>query len=144
MSTDVNHQNIATVKSFLNLQYEGKIEEAFETHASSEFTWVVSTGANKELNDVIPWAGVKWKGLEGYKKLTSLLFGEFEPLEFSPTDFHAVENFVFMVGHFTFKHRITGKIAKSDFLGLFRMKDGKIQGGQFYENTYAVAEARML
>lgn len=139
MNTE-NH--IETVKAFLELQYEGRIEEAFLRYADEDFSWVVSSQSNPDLNNAIPWAGIELTGLEGYKNLTNLLFGEFEPLEFKTTSFHAVDDIVFMTGHFVFKHRLTGKTADSDFLGLFRMKDGKIEGGQFYENTFAVAEAR--
>ncbi|MDY6940456.1 MAG: hypothetical protein SWY16_22715 [Cyanobacteriota bacterium] len=49
---------------------------------------------------------------------------------------------VFVEGHFTFRHRTTGKIADSDFLAAFRMENGRISGGQFYENTAGVAAAR--
>jgi len=49
---------------------------------------------------------------------------------------------VFVEGSFRFRHRQTGRIAESDWLARFDMRDGRIAGGQFYENTYAVAAAR--
>jgi uncharacterized protein len=91
----------------------------------------------------IPWAGRSLTGLSGYKELTGMLFGEFESLVFDTQEFFDVGSDVFIVGTFKFKHRKTGKIADSDFVGRFRMKDGRIVGGQFYENTYAVATARL-
>ena len=129
------------VKAFLTLQYEGKIEEAFQYYAAEDFTWVVSTRENKNLTVAIPWAGLTHKGLEGYKTLTGLLFGEFESLTFEPQEFHEINQKVFVVGYFKFRHRVTGKLAESDFIGLFDMREGKIAGGQFFENTYAVAVA---
>jgi uncharacterized protein len=48
---------------------------------------------------------------------------------------------VFVEGHFKFRHRKTGKIAESNWLTRFDIKDGRIVDGQFYENTYAVAMA---
>ncbi len=134
--------NIEVVQEFLRLQYEGKIEEAFTNHAAPNFKWIVSSGNNPALENAIPWAGMTHKGLEGYKNLTGLLFGEYEALEFDAKEFYEVQDKVFMTGHFKFKHYKTQKIADSDFVGLFHMKNGKIAGGQFYENTYAVAAGR--
>ncbi len=134
--------NIEAVQKFLTLQYEGKIEEAFANYADSSFEWIVSSANNNELTTAIPWAGMTHKGLEGYKNLTSQLFGEYEALEFDTKEFYEVQDKVIMIGHFKFKHYKTQKIADSDFVGLFNMKNGKIAGGQFYENTYAVAQGR--
>ncbi|TCU38632.1 hypothetical protein EV129_104236 [Rhizobium azibense] len=51
-------------------------------------------------------------------------------------------NQVFVEGHFRLQHRETARIADSDFLARFEMRDGRIASGQIYENTAAVAEAR--
>ena len=134
--------NIGTVQNFLSLQYKGKIEEAFKNYADPNFEWVVSTVNNDELTNSIPWAGYKHKGLNGYKNLMGQLFGEYEALEFDSREFYEIENKVFMIGYFKFRHYTTGKIAESDFVGVFNLKEGKIIGGQFYENTFAVASAR--
>ncbi len=52
------------------------------------------------------------------------------------------EDKIFVEGYFKFKHRTTGKIALSDFIMRFDMKNSKIIGGQMYENTHAVATNR--
>ena len=143
MSNRSTKSNTDIVKAFLALQYEGEIEEAFQNYATENFSWVVSTQENKELTAVIPWAGFTLKGLEGYNFLTSFLFGEFEALIYEPREFYEINDKVFMVGYFKFKHHKTGKLAESDFVGLFNMKEGRIEGGQFFENTYAVAAARL-
>ncbi len=135
-------KNKDVVQNFLALQYEGKIEEAFANYADPNFEWIVSSGNNPKLENAIPWAGMTHKGLEGYKNLTGLLFGEYEALAFDAKEFYEIGNKVFMIGHFKFKHYKTQKIADSDFVGLFNMKNGKIAGRQFYENTFAVAEGR--
>ena len=137
-------KNIETVKGFLGLQYQGKIEEAFATYASQDFSWVVGSGTNQALTKAIPWAGYSHNGLGGYKNLVSLLFGEYDAEVFEVHQYHDVNDQVFAVGHFKFKHKETGKIADSDFVGRFEMKNGKIAGGQFYENTYAVAAGRTI
>lgn len=97
---------------------------------------------NDELRAAIPWAGHRLEGRAGYIDLVTRLFGEFEPLDFDPRRFTDAGHAVFVEGHFTFRHRETHRIAESDWLARFDMADGKIAGGQFYENTFAVAAAR--
>jgi len=134
--------NTATVKEFLRLQYEGKIDDAFSNYTHQDFYWTVSTQNNAELNKVIPWAGIAHLGKEGYKNLVGALFGEYESKKFEVHNYYEVEDKVFAVGHFDFRHYKTGKLAESDFIGMFTVTEGKINGGQFYENTYAVAAGR--
>ena len=74
--------------------------------------------------------------------MTTLLFSEFEALEFEPKRYSDAGECVFVEGHFTFRHRQTGKIADSYWIARFDMRDGLIAGGQFYENTAGVALAR--
>ena len=140
ITTSISNKEI--VKDFLRLQYEGKIDEAFNSHAHDDFQWVVSTADNEALRKGIPWAGYTHHGKEGYESLIGLLFGEFESLKFEVNDYYEAEDKVFAVGRFRFKHYETKKVIDSDFIGLFNMDNGKIKGGQFYENTYAVAQAR--
>jgi ketosteroid isomerase-like protein len=94
------------------------------------------------LRAAIPWAGHVHAGQAGYAELTRQLFSEFEPLVFEATSYSEAGDKVFVEGHFRFRHRASGKIADSDWLARFDMRDGVIGGGQFYENTYAVARAR--
>lgn len=134
--------NIMAVKGFLDAQYAGDFDRAFGEFAQPDFTWIVSTAANDELRASIPWAGYEHKGKEGYVRLTTLLFSEFEALEFTPSKFTDADESVFVEGRFVFRHRETAKIAISDFIARFDMRDGRISGGQFYENTAGIAEAR--
>ncbi|NIA72095.1 SnoaL-like domain-containing protein [Pelagibius litoralis] len=134
--------NIHAVKGFLEAQYAGDFDKAFAEFAQPDFQWIVSTGENEDLRGSIPWAGYVHKGKEGYVRLTSLLFSEFEALEFNSARFTDAADRVFVEGRFVFRHRETAKIAVSDFLARFDMCDGRITGGQFYENTAGVADAR--
>ena len=134
--------NIKTVQNFFEAQYAGDFDRAFRDYAHPDFHWVVSSADNDALRCKIPWAGHTLKGREGYARLTSLLFSEFENLGFEQHRYTDANDRVFVEGHFCFRHRETGKIADSDWLALFEMKDGRISGGQFYENTAAVADAR--
>jgi ketosteroid isomerase-like protein len=134
--------NTETVRSFLSTQYAGDFDTAFGKYAAPDFTWIVSTANSDELRAAIPWAGHRFEGKEGYIRLVSMLFSEFEALEFTPSHFTDAGDKVFVEGHFVFRHRETGRIAVSDFIARFDMRDGRISGGQFYENTAAVAAAR--
>ena len=135
--------NVLAVQNFLKAQYEGDFDLAFGSYANADkFTWVVGTANNEELREMIPWAGYMHRGKQGYIDLVTQLFGEFESLEFTPSSFVDTGSAVYVEGRFVFKHKVTQKHAVSDFLSKFNMEDNRIIGGQFYENTAAVAEAR--
>lgn len=136
--------NIQTVQKFFEAQYAGDFDRAFQSYAHPNFQWIVGSGGNEILREAIPWAGYTHKGKEGYIRLTTLLFSEFEALEFKPGHYTDAGERVFVEGHFTFRHRQTGKIADSDWIARFDMRNGLITGGQFYENTAGVAQARKV
>ncbi|HBE72146.1 MAG TPA: ketosteroid isomerase [Planctomycetaceae bacterium] len=137
-----NSANVRVVKGFLDAQYAGDFDTAFGSFAQPDFSWIVGSADNETLRDAIPWAGHTHLGKEGYVQLVTELFSEFEALEFNPARFTDAGECVFVEGNFVFRHKETGKTVNSDFLSRFDMKDGKIIGGQFYENTQGVAEAR--
>jgi ketosteroid isomerase-like protein len=114
----------------------------FATMCIPDFRFVVSCARNDDLRAAFPWAGHEHKRREGYQRLTTLLFSEYELLT---CEDHAITDAgtqVFVEGHFRLRHRETAKIADSDFLARFEMRDGKIVCRQMYENTAAVAGAR--
>lgn len=134
--------NIEAAKRFYELVYAGDFDRAFSEYAHPDFHFAVGSSNNDELKAAIPWAGHVHQGREGYVALTNMLFSEFESLSFEPRRFSDTGDAVVVEGHFTFRHRVTAKIADSDWLVRLDMKDERIVGGQFYENTYAVAAAR--
>lgn len=119
-----------------------KRDRAFKDYAHSSFHWIVGSGNNEALRRVIPWAGHVHQGKEGYIRLTTLIFSEFEVLEFIAQRYTDAGDRVLVEGHFTFRHHKTSKIADSDWIARFDIQDSRISGGQFYENTAGVAEAR--
>jgi ketosteroid isomerase-like protein len=138
-----NLTNTETVQGFFEAQYAGDFDRAFGLHTHPTFNWVVSTDNNPELRTAIPWAGHKHIGKEGYINLTTQLFSEFDPLEFEQHEYTDTGDKVFVEGHFVFRHRETGKLATTDWVARFDMREGLIAGGQFYENTFSVAQARV-
>lgn len=134
--------NIAAAKGFFAAQHCGDLDDAFGTYVHPDFRFVVSCACNDELRAAIPWAGYEHRGREGYQRLTALLFSEYELLACDTTRFTDAGTQVFVEGHFRLRHRETARIADSDFLARFEMRNGKIVSGQMYENTAAVAAAR--
>ena len=135
--------NIAAVKGFLAAQYAGDFDTAFGDFAHADFTWIVGAANSETLRAAIPWAGYEHHGKEGYITLTTLLFSEFEALDFATRTFTDTGEAVYVEGRFVFRHRETAKIAESDFMARFDMRDHRVSGGQFYEDTAAVASARI-
>lgn len=134
--------NTETARRFFEAIYAGDFDGAFSRHAHKDYRFAVGSADSAELRAAIPWAGHPHLGQSGYAELMHQLFSEFEPLSFEAKSFVESGDKVFVEGHFRFRHRTTGKIAESDWLTRFDIRDGRIAGGQFYENTYAVAQAR--
>lgn len=134
--------NAKKVQEFFRLQYEGNYAEGFKLYGHDAFRFVTGSDDNPELRHAIPWAGYPHIGRDGYEDLYQKLFGEFDVEEFAPRSFAEAGDKVYVEGHFRFRHKQTGKIADSDWCARFDMKDGLIAGGQFFENTFGVADAR--
>ena len=136
--------NTDLIKRFLELQYAGELDRGFDECAVEDFWWVVGSDGNAGLNAAIPWAGVRHHGRAGYLGFTRMLYGEFDVEDFSAHHFAEAGDRVYVEGHFRFRHKSTGRVADSDFLARFVVTDGRIAGGQFYENTFGVAAARQI
>jgi ketosteroid isomerase-like protein len=134
--------NTEIARQFFELIYAGDYDRAFSDCAHSDYRFVVGSSGNASLQAAIPWAGYTHEGREGYIALMNMIFSEFEPLSFETRRYSDTGDTVFVEGHFSFRHRATGKIADSDWVVRFDMKNGRMAGGQFYENTYAIAAAR--
>jgi ketosteroid isomerase-like protein len=134
--------DVETARRFFEAIYAGDYDRAFCDFAHPDYRFVVGSSDNADLQAAIRWAGHVHAGQAGYAELTRQLFSEFEPLSFETRSYAETGDKVFVEGHFRFRHRNTGKTADSDWLVRFDMKEGRMAGGQFYENTYAVAAAR--
>ena len=136
--------NADRVRDFFRLQYAGDYAQGFARHAHADFRFVTGSDGDADLRAAIPWAGYVHEGQDGYRSLYEGLFGEYDVEAFEPRSFaEAVTDDgakVYVEGRF--RHKTTGRIAESDWCARFDMRDGRIAGGQFFENTYAVAMAR--
>jgi pimeloyl-ACP methyl ester carboxylesterase/ketosteroid isomerase-like protein len=134
--------SVSIVERFYDCVYAGDLDGAAAL-LDEDFTWLVGT-ESVELTAAVPWAGRVLRGRSGFLELVTTLFDEFESLEFRAQEFYPVGDAVFVQGHFAFRHNVTGRNAVSDWFARFEVGGGRIKGGQFFENTYAVAAARTV
>jgi uncharacterized protein len=64
-----------------------------------------------------------------------------EATDFSPRDFHASGELVFVQGHYAWKIRKTGKAVESDWVHIFTLKNGKVSAFREFTDTAKFAEA---
>jgi uncharacterized protein len=61
--------------------------------------------------------------------------------DFSPRDFHATGDKVFVLGHYDWTFRKTGKTVSADWVHIFTIKDGKVTSFDEFTDTAQFAEA---
>ncbi len=86
-----------------------------------------------------PAMGV-WKGTAEVQKFFQLV-GEHEAFsEFTPQEFYAVDDKVFVQGHYAGTIRKTGRKLDSDWLHVFAVKGGKVTSFKEFTDTAQFAE----
>jgi ketosteroid isomerase-like protein len=61
--------------------------------------------------------------------------------EFSPREFYADKDKVFVLGHFTFTMKKSGRQAKSDWVHVFTIRNGKVAVFRELMDSHAVVQA---
>jgi uncharacterized protein len=61
--------------------------------------------------------------------------------EFSPQEFHAVDDKVFVLGRYAMTVKKTGKPLSSDWIHVFTIRDGKVAAFREFTDTAQAAEA---
>jgi ketosteroid isomerase-like protein len=61
--------------------------------------------------------------------------------EFSPNEFYAVDDKVFVLGHYAMTVKKTGKPLASDWIHIFTFRDGKVTAFREFTDTAKAAEA---
>ena len=64
-----------------------------------------------------------------------------ESVSFTPKEFYASDDHVFVLGHYNWKIRKTGRHAESDWCHIFTVKNGKITKFLEFTDTAQFAEA---
>jgi len=82
-----------------------------------------------------------WRGQAELKKFFDAISQHQEPREFTPKEFFAADDHVFVIGHYDWKIRKTGRTAASDWVHIFTIRDGKVVKFREFNDTAKFAEA---
>lgn len=99
----------------------------------------VSWGSVGRESD-FPAFGVR-EGKAGVREFFRLIAEHVVFDEFSPAEFHATRDKVFVIGHYRVTLRRTGRPVESDWLHVFTLRDGKIASCRIYTDTAQFALA---
>ena len=76
-----------------------------------------------------------WKGREGVRDFFRGVAELQEPVEFVQREYHAAGDKVFVLGHYSWKIRKTGKTVSTAFIHIFTMAGGKVQHFEEFTDT---------
>lgn len=129
-------KNGEILDQFLTLVFQGQLEQALDlVHEEGEFL-----GGSVEKQPLQPLSGV-YTGKDGARQF----FANFQET-LIPGDFQVIESLeagdaAIKIGKLCHKSKKTQKDFKSHWLLYCKIKDGKISKYQFFEDTFALAQA---
>ncbi len=82
-----------------------------------------------------------WKGRDEVQKFFRGVAEHEEAKDFSPREFFAAEDHVFVLGHYAWTIRKTGRGVASDWAHVFTINSGKVVKFQEFNDTAQFAEA---
>jgi hypothetical protein len=126
--------NIALVQSLYAAFGRGDIDTIIAA-AAPDIRWEVN-GRRTDHPLLDTWngpAGVR----EFFKKLTEIQ----DVKAFTPKDFHAAGNLVFVFGHYAWTIRKAGKPVDCSWLHVFTVKNGKLTAFREFTDTAQFAQA---
>jgi uncharacterized protein len=126
--------NIALVQSLYAAFGRGDISTIINA-LSPDVDWTVN-GRRKDY----PLLG-SWKGSSEVQKFFQGVAEHEEATEFSPHEFFAAEDRVFILGHYAWKIRKTGRAVASDWVHVFTVRGGKVVAFHEFNDTAQFAEA---
>ena len=83
----------------------------------------------------------RFKGRKGVKDFFARVGEHLESTDFSPQEFHAAGDKVFVLGRYAWKVRKTGKPASAQWCHIFTFTDGKVSAFQEFTDTARFAAA---
>jgi ketosteroid isomerase-like protein len=126
--------NIAFIQSLYAAFSRGDIATIINA-LSPDVDWSVN-GRRKDY----PLLG-SWKGSNEVQKFFQGVAEHEEATDFSPREFFAAEDRVFVLGHYAWKIRKTGRAVASDWVHVFTVRAGKIAAFREFNDTAQFAEA---
>jgi ketosteroid isomerase-like protein len=130
----MSNGNVGLIQSVYAAFGRGEIATIVKAMAP-DVDWRV-VGRNKDY----PLFG-GWKGPGGVQEFFKLVGETQEATEFSPREFSAADDKVFVLGHYAWKLRKTGKSVASDWIHVFKIKNGKVTSFREFTDTATFAEA---
>jgi uncharacterized protein len=77
----------------------------------------------------------------GVQKFFGIIADTQTATDFSPREFHATGDKVFVLGHYDWTLRKSGKTVSADWVHIFTIKDGKVTSFDEFTDTAQFAEA---
>jgi ketosteroid isomerase-like protein len=130
----MSNANIALVQSLYAAFQRGDIATIVAA-AVPDIVWQVH-GRPKDH----PSIGVH-KGPQGVQKFFGIVAETQDATAFTPREFYAAGDKVFVRGHYAWTMRKTGKPVASEWLHIFAVRDGKLLGFEEFTDTAQFAEA---
>jgi len=82
-----------------------------------------------------------WNGAKAVEKFFQTVGENQESRNFSPRDFFAVDDKVFVTGHYAWTIKKTGRPVESDWVHIFTIHKGKVAAFREFNDTARFAEA---
>lgn len=82
-----------------------------------------------------------FKGPQGVREFFRIVAENQEAMDFTPREFHAADGNVFVIGHYAWKLRKTGRTISTDWVHIFTVRDGKVTAFNEFTDTAQFAEA---
>ena len=126
--------NTVLIQSLYAAFLRGDIRPILDT-LTPEATWHVHGLATDH-----PGMGL-FNGAAGAEKFFATIAEVQEAREFTPREYYAVDDKVFVLGHYSWTMRGTGKQVASDWVHIFTIKGGKVASFDEFTDTARFAEA---
>jgi ketosteroid isomerase-like protein len=126
--------NVTLIQSLYAAFGRGDIAAVIEGMAA-DVDWEVN-GRHEDY----PLIG-RWNGSAEVRKFFQGIAEHEEAIEFSPQEFFAAEDRVFVLGHYAWKIRKTGRRVASDWVHIFTVRNGKVARFKEFMDTAQFAQA---
>ncbi len=130
----MSNANVDLVQSLYAAFQRGEIATITNAMAAGS-TWEI-VGRASDFPTLGPRSGV-----EGVKSFFAAVGEHLNFLEFSPQEFYAVNDKVFVLGHYAMTVKKTGKPLASDWIHVFTIQGGKVKAFREFTDTAQAAEA---
>lgn len=128
------------VSEFLQNTAPDKIEDAAGRLVAEDATYVSLNFDNPELKRILPWTGTS-PGRQSFIDTVTRVANYWTIEDFNVTDLFGDGDNVAVFGSFTYRSVSVGKLLRSPFSILAKVRDGKIVYFQFMEDTFATARS---